>query len=68
MSDKIINLICIAESWTIAAANFLSGKKAYIVGIAMMIVGYSHNDNKLILEGLSVITLRAGIEKSKPNY
>jgi len=43
--------------------EFLKGKKAYIVGILMVILGLLQSNNQMILEGLSVITLRAGISK-----
>mgnify|MGYP001617759454 CR=1 FL=1 len=39
----------------------LAGKKAYIVGALMMILGLLNNDAKLVLEGLGLVTLRAGI-------
>lgn len=44
-------------------SQFFSGKKAYIIGILMVILGILQNDPKLILEGFGVITLRAGIAK-----
>lgn len=43
--------------------NFLSGKKTYCIGLLMIILGYLNNDNQMILEGLGLITLRAGISK-----
>lgn len=43
--------------------NFFSGKKTYIVGILMIVLGYLQSNNQMILEGLSVMTLRAGIAK-----
>ena len=43
--------------------KFLSGKKAYIVGILMVALGLLDGDNELALEGLGVITIRAGISK-----
>lgn len=43
--------------------NFLSGKKAYIVAALMVALGLLQGDNQLVLEGLSVATLRAGISK-----
>ena len=43
--------------------NFLKGKKAYIVGLLMIILGVLQSDNNLILQGLGVLTLRAGISK-----
>lgn len=68
MLDKILMIIGKVIDGIVAIANFFGGKKAYIIGIAMIAVGIYQNDNKLILEGLSVMTLRAGIEKSKKNY
>ena len=43
--------------------NFLRGKKAYIVGTLMVILGILQSNNDMILQGLSVITIRAGIAK-----
>jgi len=43
--------------------DFLKGKKSYIVGILMIVLGLLQNDNALVMQGLSVITLRAGIGK-----
>jgi hypothetical protein len=48
----------------ITVVDFLSGKKAYLVGASMIFVGYQQKNNQLMLEGLSVITLRAGIAKT----
>jgi hypothetical protein len=42
----------------------LSGKKSYIVGLLMIALGYTTGDNTLMLEGLGLISLRAGIAKS----
>ena len=36
----------------ITLINFLKGKKTYVVGILMIILGYLTGDNQLILEGL----------------
>lgn len=43
--------------------NFLSGKKTYIVGCLIIIYGIVYQDQAKVLEGLSIITLRAGIAK-----
>jgi len=43
--------------------GLLSGKKTYIVGILLVVLGYLQNDNTTILEGIGLITLRAGISK-----
>lgn len=48
-----------------AIQDFFSGKKTYIVGTLMILLGLYINDEKLILEGLGIITLRAGIKKTK---
>ncbi len=45
--------------------KMFSGKKAYLVGLLMISLGLLQGDNNLILQGLSVITLRAGISKIK---
>ena len=42
---------------------FLSGYKTYIVGVAMIIYGYSIGDAKLIMEGLGFIFMRQAIAK-----
>lgn len=41
--------------------NFLKGKKTYLVAILMIVLGILNGDNTLILEGVSFMTLRAGI-------
>lgn len=43
--------------------EFLSGKKTYIVGLLMIVLGLLQGDNSLILEGIAAMTLRAGISK-----
>ncbi len=43
--------------------SFFSGKKAYIVGILMVVLGILQGNQDMILQGLSVITIRAGIAK-----
>jgi len=43
--------------------EFLKGKKAYIVGIITITLGLLNSDQALVLQGISVITLRAGISK-----
>ena len=45
--------------------TFLSGKKTYVVGILMIALGLLQKDNQLILEGLGLLTLRAGISKAE---
>ena len=41
--------------------RFLNGKKAYLVGALMIVLGILQSDNQLVLEGLGVLTLRKGI-------
>lgn len=43
--------------------EFLKGKKAYIIGVLMIILGLLQGDNQMVLSGLGFITLRAGIAK-----
>lgn len=43
--------------------DFLSGKKAYIVGSLMIALGILQGDQNLVLQGLATITLRAGLAK-----
>lgn len=43
--------------------SFFSGKKTYIIGILMIALGYLQANNDMILQGLGLITLRAGIAK-----
>jgi len=45
--------------------QLFSGKKTYIVGGLMIALGLLTQDNQLVLEGLGIITLRAGVSKSK---
>lgn len=44
--------------------DFLKGKKTYIVGSLMIILGLLQGDNQMIFEGLGLITLRAGVAKA----
>lgn len=44
--------------------EFLQGKKTYIVGTFMIIIGLNQQNSDLILQGFGLITLRAGISKS----
>lgn len=53
--DKIINFVK-------AVFYFLKGKKTYIVGGLMIILGYLQNDNQMIMDGLGFMTIRAGIK------
>ena len=43
--------------------DFFSGKKTYIIGILMIILGLLVNEKQLILEGIGFITLRAAMKK-----
>lgn len=43
--------------------EYLKGKKSYIVGALMIILGVLQQDQNLVLSGISVMTLRAGIAK-----
>lgn len=46
--------------------DFLKGKKTYIIAVLMIVLGILQGDNQLILEGLAMMTLRAGISKALP--
>ena len=46
-----------------AIVDFFKGKKTYVVGLLMIILGALQNNNELILEGLGFMTIRAGIGK-----
>lgn len=43
--------------------EFFSGKKSYIVGALTIVLGFMQNDTQMIMTGLGIITLRAGIAK-----
>jgi len=43
--------------------KFLSGKKSYIVGVLTIILGFLNGDTQMIMTGLGIVTLRAGIAK-----
>ena len=42
--------------------QFLQGKKTYIIGTLMVVLGLLQGDNQLVLEGMGFITLRSGVE------
>lgn len=42
---------------------WLDGKKTYLAGGAMVLGGLAEQDWQVVLEGLSIIFLRKGIEK-----
>lgn len=44
-------------------SGLLSGKKTYIIGILLIVLGFYQGDDKTILEGIGFLTLRAGINK-----
>lgn len=41
--------------------EFLKGKKAYIVGVLTIILGFLNHNMEMVTTGLGIITLRAGI-------
>lgn len=41
--------------------EFFKGKKTYLIGLLMIVLGVLQNDNQMILEGIGFMTLRAGI-------
>lgn len=43
--------------------EWLKGKKSYVIGILMIALGLLQGDNHLVMEGIAVMTLRAGIAK-----
>ncbi len=53
--DKIVNFVK-------KVYYFLKGKKTYIVGGLMIVLGYLQNDNQMIMDGLGFMTIRAGIK------
>jgi hypothetical protein len=40
----------------------LEGKKTYIIGILMILLGLLNEDQEMVLQGLGIITLREGIK------
>tara|TARA_R110000868_G_scaffold273093_1_gene532319 strand:+ start:184 stop:327 length:144 start_codon:yes stop_codon:yes gene_type:complete len=42
--------------------GFFAGKKTFIVGGLMIILGIINSDNALVLQGLGMITLRLGMK------
>ena len=44
--------------------KFFQGKKTYVIGILMILLGLLTDDKQMILEGFGFITLRAGISKT----
>lgn len=47
-----------------AVYAFMKGKKTYIIGGLMVLLGYLTKNNEMILEGLGFITMRAGIKSA----
>ena len=43
--------------------SLLSGKKTYLIALLMLVLGLLTGDNSLILEGLGLAGLRAGVAK-----
>ena len=41
--------------------DFLSGKKTYIAGGLMIVLGLIQNDTQMILEGIGLLTLRQSV-------
>jgi hypothetical protein len=46
-----------------STVEFLRGKKTYIVGILMILLGYLQGDNEMVFQGVGFMTLRAGLSK-----
>lgn len=45
--------------------ELLKGKKTYIIGILMIILGIIQGNNQMILEGIGFMTVRAGLSSIK---
>lgn len=43
----------------------LKGKKSYFIGTLTVILGLLNGDTQMVMTGLGILTLRAGIENSK---
>ncbi len=52
------------KNFIIQFGTYLQGKKTYIVGSLMILLGYMTNNNEMILQGLGLITLRMGINNN----
>jgi len=50
-------------SFVVGFIDFLKGKKMYIMGCLMIILGLLNGDQKMVLEGITVLTARAAISK-----
>lgn len=48
------------------ALQMLKGKKTYIVGILMLVLGFINGDNQMMLEALGIMTLRNSIPAATP--
>lgn len=44
--------------------KFFSGKKSYIVGALTIVLGFLNWDITMVMTGLGIMTLRAGIAKT----
>jgi len=47
-----------------AVIKFFSGKKTYIIGVLLVILGILQQNTEVILEGLAILFLRAGVSKA----
>lgn len=43
--------------------EWCKGKRTFAIGVLMIALGYLQDDQRMMLEGLGFITLRAGIKK-----
>ena len=44
--------------------TIFSGKKTYLVGLAMLVVAWYQQDHQMAMEGLAFIFIRLGIAKN----
>ena len=59
---KVVEDIKIEKIKIMAAIiNFFKGKKTYIIGLLMVVLGILQENNELVVEGVAFMTLRAGI-------
>jgi hypothetical protein len=50
------------------AQRLLQGKKTYVVGLAMIIVGLHRGDHTLLLEGLGFVTMAAKVNRMMEDF
>jgi hypothetical protein len=43
--------------------DFFYGRKTYITGVVMIVLGLLQGDSELVLQGVGLMTVRAGIAK-----